>query len=293
MAVTSRDRAAFDQNVLSWAQMDSTLAIVLLNGHEVYLDPGTPLCPFGYLAPQHTNVIGISIEGKLVKTHYTPAQPAAASLTDRRATLQLSANGTVTGAIKITFTGSAGLNLRADSISEDQAAVETSLEKNMQASVPPGVQLKLASLTGLSNPDSPIVASFTVNGTLGTTTKTRLVFSEQFFQANAKALPRPATRSFRIAFPGAYGVRDIAAIQIPSDFRLEAQPAPQSLSLKSDTFYKTSIQIMTQATSTQSHSPPFLVIQRVFALGRLDYPQRSIPPCTPTLGKSPRMIRSK
>jgi hypothetical protein len=200
-----------------------------------------------------------------------------ASLTDRRATLQLSANGTVTGAIKITFTGSAGLNLRADSISEDQAAVETSLEKDMQASVPPGVQLKLASLTGLSNPDSPIVASFTVSGTLGTTTKTRLVFSEQFFQANAKALLPSSTRSFPIAFPGAYGVRDTVAIQIPSGFRLEAQPAPQSLSLKSDTFYKTSIQIMTQATSTQSQSPPFLVIQRVFALSRLDYPATEYP----------------
>jgi Domain of Unknown Function with PDB structure (DUF3857)/Transglutaminase-like superfamily len=44
--VVNRNRAIFDPNYLSTRQLDDYLAIVVLDGKEVYLDPGQKLCPF-------------------------------------------------------------------------------------------------------------------------------------------------------------------------------------------------------------------------------------------------------
>ena len=52
--VVDRDRDVFNQNYLSWEQLDDELAIVSINGKEVYFDPGQRYCEFGKLAWKHT-----------------------------------------------------------------------------------------------------------------------------------------------------------------------------------------------------------------------------------------------
>ena len=43
--VVDRNRAIFDASYLSLRQLDDYIAILLIDGKEVYLDPGQKMCP--------------------------------------------------------------------------------------------------------------------------------------------------------------------------------------------------------------------------------------------------------
>ena len=59
MRVADRDEYFFQQNIPNSSQLTSEIVIVMVDGKEIFLDPGTPLCPFGHLAWQHTSTQGI------------------------------------------------------------------------------------------------------------------------------------------------------------------------------------------------------------------------------------------
>ncbi len=53
MQVVNRDRAIFDPDYLRLSQLDDYIAVLTLNGKELYLDPGQKMCPFGLLHWKH------------------------------------------------------------------------------------------------------------------------------------------------------------------------------------------------------------------------------------------------
>jgi hypothetical protein len=272
MAVTSRNLGVFDQDVLSWSQMDSMLAIVNVKGREVFFDSGTRYCPFAHVAPWHSNVIGVSSEGKLIKIRYTPKESSASSHIDRVVNLKLTEGGTISGTVKLSWTGTAGLALRENALRTDKSAVETGLLKDTQAEVPPGIDLKLVSLDGLNNGEVPLVATFSATGTLGTSTRTRLVLPEQFFESTAKQMLDASTRTLPVNFPQAYSKRDLMTIQVPAGYTVESLPPSQSLALQSDTMYKTAIQAaLVQGDDPKQPPVPTLIVQRIFVMNRIDY----------------------
>lgn len=58
--VVNRDRAIFDDNYLKVGQLDDYLALLSIDGKDVYVDPGEKMCPFGYLHWKHTYASGFS-----------------------------------------------------------------------------------------------------------------------------------------------------------------------------------------------------------------------------------------
>ncbi len=71
--VVDRNRAIFDTRYLSTSQLDDYLAIVVLDGKEVYLDPGQKMCPFGSLHWKHTVASGFRLTEKDPAPVTTPA----------------------------------------------------------------------------------------------------------------------------------------------------------------------------------------------------------------------------
>src|SRR5580765_7846079 len=49
----------FQAAIPNFSQLTSEIAIVVVDGKEIFVDPGTPLCPFGQLAWQHTSSQGM------------------------------------------------------------------------------------------------------------------------------------------------------------------------------------------------------------------------------------------
>ena len=264
MAVASRDHAVFDQNVLSWSQVDSMLAIVMVNGREHFFDPGTRLCPFAHLAPWHSDVIGVSSEDKLIKIRSTPPQSFAEDRIERRADLDLAPNGAVTGKVMVAWTGLAGLSLRRQALREDEQAAQTAVEKRIQEQVPAGVELKLVSLKGLADGEVPLIAEFEVSGTLGIATQKRVLVPAQFFQSTAKPLLSPASRTAPVSFPEAYALRDQLQIHLSPQLSVETLPEARTLSVQADAAYNTQAQI-------SQKDPRLVVSQRIFILKRIDW----------------------
>jgi hypothetical protein len=267
MALASRTHAIFDQAVLSWNQLDAMVAIVVVNGHEVFFDPGVPMCPFSHMAPEHSNVAGVSTEAKLVKIRMTPEEGYQHDLTDRVADLTLTPGGDVTGTVKVVWSGLAGLNLRRLRIKSDQVAVEHSAEQQLQQELPAGIEVHLESLTGLENGDAPLVGSFKVSGKLGIATGKRMLIPAQFFASNKKPLLSGTTRSLPLMFPRAYVLRDRFILRLPGALALEALPEKHSFSAGKDAAYQTQV----QNGVTQQGGVSVLVSQRTWLLNRIDY----------------------
>jgi hypothetical protein len=261
IAVASRGFETFDQNVLSWSQLDSVAAIVVIQHHEVFFDPGTQMCAFGHMAPWHANVVGVSTETKTVKIRATPAEPAKAFRTERTAEITLAADGSVTGTVKVVWTINAGLKLRQRAISEDRTAVNMTAEKELQADVPLGMTVKLESLVGLEDSEVPLVATFAVSGTLGQATRRRIVLPAQFFVSKKQPILVGETRTQPIEFPNAGVVKDQMILHLPEGFSIESVPGQRSADIFRDSIYSSSAQASDRIITTQ----------RTLVVNRIDY----------------------
>jgi len=251
MSIASRDHAVFDIEVLDWRQLDSLIAIVLADKKEIFFDPGIPRCPFGHLAPWHASVTGLTIYQQKLLSQTTPYDSAQGSRVDRLADLAIDPTGSVSGNLRITFSGTAAIPLRISAILQDEQFVRSELEKNIQKSLPEGVQVKLQSLDGLSDGEVPLLAK-------------RLLIPAQFFASTDKPLFVSATRATPVAFPGRYATRDQMNLTLSPGLVPETLPKGESIFIAQASNYDTRLK-----------PPPegghVLVTQRLFSLNRLDY----------------------
>jgi hypothetical protein len=261
IAVASRGFENFDQNVLTWSQLDSIAAIVVVNRREVFFDPGTQMCPFGHMAPWHANVMGVSTETKTVKIRATPAEPAKAFRTERTADITLAADGSVGGTVTVVWTMNAGLKLRQRAISEDRTAVNMAAENELQGDVPLGTTVRLQSIVGLADGEVPLVATFAVSGRLGQMTRTRVVLPAQFFVSKEKAILVGETRTQPIEFPNAGVVKDQMVLHLPDGFSIESVPEERSADIFRDSLYSAIAHVSDGVVTTQ----------RTFVLNRINY----------------------
>jgi hypothetical protein len=261
MAVTRRTGRVFNLDLLNWAQMEDVIAVVMVKGQEFFFDPGTRYCPFGHLAWWHSNVGGISFEGKQLKTFITPSERLGAH-TQRVAELKLDSQGNVEGTVTIAWNNIAALFFRRQFLSGDQHAVETNITSDLQDRVPTNVQLKLITLKGLDTYNDPLVATFSVSGKLGIATGKRLVVPAAFFAGRDKPMFSPQVRTLDISFPEIYAIGDAVQLTLPASLTVEALPETRTLEVAKDSGYQV------HAITAQGK----VVIQRNFFLKRLDYP---------------------
>lgn len=122
--VVDRDRNIFNQNYLSWNQFDDELAIVSINGKEVYFDPGQRYCEFSRLAWKHTWAGGIRQSGKGPEIFSTSAPAYTDNGVSRIARLTLSADGRLSGLIYENMGGAQALRWRQAALRTDEAGGE-------------------------------------------------------------------------------------------------------------------------------------------------------------------------
>jgi hypothetical protein len=261
MWITSRTSGVFNKSVLTTAQLDDLIAVVMVKGHEVFLDPGTRACAFLHLAWWHASVGGVTLNGKQPKFQFTPAEPTVGSQTQRTADIKLNETGNANGTVTITWINNAGLSLRHRFLREDQRAAETAAENSLQSKVPAGIQLKLVSLKGLDTYNTPVVATFSITGQLGTPTGKRLLVPAEFFAARAHPVLAAQTRIYDIDLLETYVTQDTMRFTLPPSITVEALPESKSMELAKDAGY----QVIPVATNGA------VIIQRAIYLSRIFY----------------------
>jgi hypothetical protein len=127
--ITERNRYFPHKEVWKVSRFDTEIAVVTLNGKQLYFDPGTPMCPFGLLAWEDTGVTGLLLDKDKAVWGETPQPKPEEYLTRRVADMVLDQDGNLSGQITVSYEGRAALRERLAYREDDDAERRKGLEK--------------------------------------------------------------------------------------------------------------------------------------------------------------------
>ena len=252
MAVTSRDTAIFYPNYLSMSQLDDDIAIVNVDGKELYFDPGSRFCPYGHLDWKHNMTGGIrQADGGAIIAN-TPGETYTASRIQRVANLTLNEQGVATGTVKMTYIGAPALQWRQTSLQGDEESLKRDLRTSVENLLPRGLEIKVASIDKLTDYEEPLTVVYDVKGELGSATGKRLLLPGDVFEANSKATFPHEKRDVAVYFHYGHMVQDAVRINFPKNLAVESVPVQQQASAR----HLRRLPALNGAFRNQRHDPP-------------------------------------
>jgi hypothetical protein len=227
--VGDRKNKFFDKGLLSKRQLDTEIAVVNVAGKDIYLDPGTKFCSYGYLRWIRTSTQGIKLDKKGGVFVIAPAATYDKATTGRVADMTLDRGGNLTGTITVKFEGSEALEHRLDELDTDEAGRKKDLEDELQGWLPTGAIIKMTKAEGWETSDGPLTATFSVDmpGYASAAGK-RFLVPAYLFQARQMDAFKHVERKFPVYFPYAFGEVDRVNIKLPDGYALENTPPEQA-----------------------------------------------------------------
>lgn len=231
--VSNRKDKFFDKGLLSKRQLDSEIAIVNQAGKDIYLDPGTRFCPYGYLRWIRTSTMGIKLDKKGGAFVTAPGAGYDQATTRRTADMALNENGDLKGTVLVKFEGGEALEHRLDELLTDDVGKKSDLEDEVRGWLPAGANIKLAKVEGWEAGGSPLIATFEVEmASYASVVGKRLLVPAYLFQARQMDAFKHVDRKFPVYFPYAFGEVDRVNIKVPAGYTVETVPQKQSARLR-------------------------------------------------------------
>jgi hypothetical protein len=239
MQVVNRDRAVFDPSYLNLSQLDDYIAVVVLNGKDVYLDPGEKMCPFGLLQWKHSFASGLRLSDHGTIPATTPMEPYTANNFDRVADLSIDDSGGVKGTARFILTGQDALHWRQLSIRNDETEVKKQFNEVIRGDMPDGVEADFNHFIALPDYNSNLIAIVDLSGTLGTATGKRFFLPGLFFEAHARhpfVAQDKRTTLVDVHYPKLEN--DQVTYHLPAGFAVETAPQAADVSWPSHAVFK-------------------------------------------------------
>jgi len=223
--VTERDSNFFHQSILSTSQLDVDLALVKLDGKDLYLSPATPFCPFGFLPWEDTMVAGLRAEKDGASFVTTTMPSASDTLMARKADLTLRDDGTLTGEIRVTYTGMEALSRRLSARQHDDVERKKRMEDEIKSWLPTaGSTAELISVDKWDSTEPLVVkAKVTIPGYAAGMGKRVLLPSFAFHTSKGHAFQK-SQRLQPIYFRNAWTDDDQISIKLPEALQVESLP---------------------------------------------------------------------
>ncbi len=237
--VPDRRRRFFVHDWTSQRQIDSIIAAVSLNGKDMYLEPGTRFCPYGFVRWNHTAIDALKLDRKGGTFVKAPSMSYDKSVTARNANMTLSEDGALKGNIVLEFKGAEALEHRLDAIDRDDAGRKKDLEDELKQWLPTGTVVKMAMAQGWEDGDAPLVARFDVEvPNYATLAGKRVLIPAFLFQSKENQAFAHAQRKYPLYFPYPFTDNDTVTLQVPSGFTPESIPAAQDAKLGNTARYQ-------------------------------------------------------
>jgi hypothetical protein len=231
LKVVDRDRGVFDVTYQSPNQLDTTLVALTSNGKKNFLDPGEKMCPFGMLNWRHAFTSGLGQSEQGAGMASTPEQNYKDNLVTRKGTLTLDAHGGVTGDIQIAMTGQVALRWRQVALRNDDTELKKQFDHDLENVVPEGVEAHVDHFVGIDQPDSNLIATVKVTGTLGTATAKRILLPGLFFETRGHVpFVHEEKRLEPVDMQYPDRVTDDVTYVLPSELSVEGAPQDASVS---------------------------------------------------------------
>jgi transglutaminase-like putative cysteine protease len=237
MFVPDRSKELFTPGWLSFDQFDDLIAVVNVDGKDVFFDPGSRYCPYGHLPWEETFVHGLRDKGGEPTFDQTMGDDYRSNIVARVANLNMGSNGHITGRIDLTFNGDAALRWRQTALRGDEAGIKHDLRAFLENVIPKSLDVKDVIISNLDNYEEHLQVSYTVDGTLGTWAGKRLIMPADIFSAHAKATFPDQTRDIAVYFHYPSFVRDALRINFPANFSIEAAPSAAKFKMENLALY--------------------------------------------------------
>jgi hypothetical protein len=229
--VPDRTQELFDDNFLSMRQFEAEIAIVQLDGKEVFLDPGSKYCPFGLVDWRYSSQQGLRQNANGAGIGETPAANYKQSIVTRGASLQLTSDGTAQGTVTITFMGLQGMIRRQEGGKTDEAGHKKLLEDELRRVLPGNSEIALIGKPDWENPETPLIAQFKVSVPLAVSAGKRWMVSQHVFQVADTAKFPAKDRVHPIYFDYPWQEVDETHITLPPTMEMESLAPDSSLQL--------------------------------------------------------------
>jgi hypothetical protein len=229
MRVADRDEYFFQQNVPNPSQLTSEIVVVTMDGKDLFLDPGTPLCPFGHLAWQHTSTQGMrqTADGGTALAA-TPEANYKEAISKRVGNITISEDGSAKGSIGIGWVGEEALVHRLRGLKTDAAGRKKELEDELQAMLPAGSTVQLDSAVGWEDAEKQLSATFKVTiPSYASTVGKRMLVPTNLFESRSRQPFAHGERKQPVYFNFPYYLMDETTIRFPATFQMENLPAVQ------------------------------------------------------------------
>ena len=230
--IGERDEAFFARNLPVARQLDGEVAVVKVDGKDLWLDAGTPYAPFGTVAWQKTNVPGMKLARKQEALWITtPDPPATSALTERKAVLHVE-GGTLKGKVTVTYHGQEALQRRLASRNDDDAATKKAIEDGARKHFPEGATVALTKVTGMKTCDDTVVTELDVEiPNLASFAGSRALIPLSVFDAAAKNPFAETARKYEVYFDYLRTEAAEVTLQVPEGYGIETMPRAQRLDL--------------------------------------------------------------
>ena len=236
--LVDRSRAVFLPEYASMSQLGDFIAIVNVDGKDVFLDPGERYCPFGVLAWKHSGTKGLRQTDHGAELMMTPSLGYKSSSVTRSADLSIDATGSVTGSLRVAMTGASALVWRQGALSSDELEIDKRLAETLKKGLPESLEIKVNEIKGLGDYEAPLVAVIDVKGTLGNVAGKRVIVPATLFATDSLDPFEEKTRVNPVDLEFPYVVQDEVTLHVPESLTVESVPQNAEVTLPHNALYR-------------------------------------------------------
>lgn len=224
--VADRSNYRFSPRIMDGRWLLTTVALLKVNGEDLYLDPGSEFAPFGMLSLSKTGVSGYRLDkdgGGWVKT----TLPASSqSQIERKAELKLTDTNDLEGKLTVTYTGLECSARRFDKRFADDAERKKFLEDEVEEWIPTVSQAELTNQPDWKSSSSSMIGEFALKVTQwASPIGRRIVLPVGLFGATEKHVFDHAERVHPIYFEFPFERIDDVSIELPVGWQIASAPA--------------------------------------------------------------------
>ncbi|MGA2217447.1 MAG: DUF3857 domain-containing protein [Terracidiphilus sp.] len=238
--ISSRDRRTFAADFLNSDQLDAIVIELNIDGKPIFVDPGEKMAPFQTLAWAHSGAGGVAIgAGDKVESVVTPLPLNTDNSVFHVGKLTINPDGTVSGALKVAFTGQEALHWRQLSLREDLTNVTHRMERTIAETVPDGIQIHVDRIANLDDPSKQLIAVVTATGPLAQHAGTHLLLPRLFFDTKeSDPFPSEESRSLPIDMHYPEQEQEQVTYLLPAGYTVEGAPPDASLKWEENYAYQ-------------------------------------------------------
>lgn len=228
MWVTNRNRGIFDKNYMSTDQLDSYVAVLTLDGKEVFLDPGTKYCPYGLLYWPHSDTEGLKDTAGGIAIGRTPPPAYMGAITKRVGRFTVTEDGKMEGIVAVAYMGQEATQRRIEGGRTDDVGRTKMLEDEIKGWLPSNAEISVTKEPDWNGLGTPLVVDYKVSTPTLNSGGKRVLLPTDIFQFGRPAAFTLSERQYPVYLDYPSREIDDIHIKLPDSLQVENLPAGES-----------------------------------------------------------------